>query len=33
MALSLLESFNSHQAAIMSDGMALPDTVAGAAFS
>lgn len=28
MALSLLESFNSHQAAIMSDGMALPDTVA-----
>lgn len=28
MALSLLESFNSRQAAIMSDGMALPDTVA-----
>lgn len=28
MALSLLESFNSHQAAIMSGGMALPDTVA-----
>lgn len=28
MALSLLESFNSRQAAIMSDGMAFPDTVA-----
>ncbi|MGN1039019.1 MAG: AAA family ATPase, partial [Mailhella sp.] len=28
MALSLLESFNSRQAAIMNNGMALPDTIA-----